>query len=183
MDKTMGGIPMILQTCCFTGHRPRSLPWGMKEADGRCMGVKALLAQELERAYQEGFRYFWSGMAMGGDLMFAEAVLACQMVHPEVELYAAIPYPEQARSWPERERERYARILAAIGTQHSILIAPRWNRMCLRQRNEYMVDRSCRVIALYDGRTAGGTQYTLHYAMHKGLEQIVIDPYTLRVLR
>jgi uncharacterized phage-like protein YoqJ len=50
-------------------------------------------------------------------------------------------------------------------------------------RNEFMVDRSSRLIAVYDGESAGGTRYTLQYAMKKGLECIAIDPVTLEILR
>ena len=64
------------QICCFTGHRPDKLPWGTDERDPRCIRVKEEIRGALERAYAHGFRHFISGMAQGGDLFFAEAVLA-----------------------------------------------------------------------------------------------------------
>jgi hypothetical protein len=63
------------QICCFTGHRPDKLPWGEQESDPRCVRIKGELSAALERAYALGYRHFISGMARGGDLYFAEAVL------------------------------------------------------------------------------------------------------------
>lgn len=171
------------KVCCFTGHRPKGLPWGEDESATGCMGLKALLAQELETAWREGFRSFWCGMAMGADLYFAEAVLACQSVHPDVELFAAVPCPNQTRGWPVREAARYLRILRYIGADHCTLVSRKWDRRCMLLRNEFMVDQSSRIIAVYDGKGRGGTGYTLHYAREQGLECIVIDPVSLKIRR
>lgn len=171
------------KVCCFTGHRPKGLPWGEDESASACLTLKALLAQELESAWQSGYRQFWCGMAQGADLYFAEAVLACQTVHPDVELLAAIPCPRQTRGWPSRDAARYWHILRCIGGNRCTLVSRSWNRRCMLLRDEFMVDQSSRIIAVYDGWSKGGTGYTLRYAMEQGLECIVIDPATLQVLR
>ena len=77
--------------CCFTGHRPDKLPWGTDEKDPRCLRVKADIAAALEAAYADGYRHFISGMARGGDLYFAEAVLALREKYPDVLLECARP--------------------------------------------------------------------------------------------
>lgn len=170
-------------TCCFTGHRPQGLPWGEDETDSRCLNLMAVLAQELEDAWKEGYRNFWCGMARGGDLLFAEAVLACQMVHPEVELWAAIPCPNQIKDWPRQDIDRYWTILKYIGGHHCKLISSYWTRDCMLRRNDFMVERSQRIIALYNGARRGGTFYTLNKARHRGLESVIITPEPLRVVR
>ena len=53
------------ESCCFTGHRPGKLPWGMDEQDRRCLALKARIADAVEAAYQEGYRHFLCGMALG----------------------------------------------------------------------------------------------------------------------
>ena len=60
--------------CCFTGHRPGKLPWGYDETDLRCLSLKARMADAAEAAYQEGYRHFLCGMALGCDLYFCECV-------------------------------------------------------------------------------------------------------------
>ena len=38
-----------------------------------------------------------------------------------------------------------------------------------------MVDRSSLLLAVYDGTPAGGTMYTLGYAMNRGLRTVILD--------
>lgn len=173
----------LQKTCCFTGHRPAHLPWKYDEGTELCLYCKAMLAVEIERAYLEGYRRFLSGMAMGMDLIFAEAVLACQSVHPEVSLDAVIPCKDQTKGWHPDQIERYQKILDYIGPNHQILIQQRRTRSCMIRRDQYMVNQSQRIIAVYDGYSAGGTKYTLGYALKKKLEAVIIDPYTMEVKR
>ena len=45
----------------------------------------------------------------------------------------------------------------------------------MNRRNRYMVDRACRIIAVYDGEPRGGTAQTLAYAMRQGLELDILE--------
>ena len=54
--------------CCFTGHRPQKLPWGMNENDPRCVKLKAELDARLDAIYELGYRHFVCGMAIGCDM-------------------------------------------------------------------------------------------------------------------
>ena len=45
----------------------------------------------------------------------------------------------------------------------------------MMRRNRYMVDRSGRLIAVYNGVPKGGTYQTLLYAMKKGLVTHILD--------
>ena len=38
-----------------------------------------------------------------------------------------------------------------------------------------MVDRASRLIAVYDGQPTGGTFQTLHYAMTRGVQTVIIE--------
>lgn len=53
-------------------------------------------------------------------------------------------------------------------------VSPNYSLSCFQIRNEYMVNHSYRVIAVYNGE-AGGTRNTLNYAKKKGIEIIVIE--------
>ncbi len=52
------------------------------------------------------------------------------------------------------------------------------SRGCYQTRNIWMVDRSARVIAVFNGE-AGGTKNTIDYAKRAGVETVVINPRTL----
>ena len=67
-------------SCCFTGHRPGKLPWRYDEEDPRCAALKKRIFDAAEAAYQEGFRHFLCGMALGCDLYFCESVLRLRRI-------------------------------------------------------------------------------------------------------
>lgn len=161
------------QTCCFTGHRPDRLPWGVQEDDPRCRRVKERLKEALDRAYQAGCRHFICGMARGADLYFAEAVLTMREERPEVTLECARPCETQADSWPAEEQARYYRILDRCN--YETLVQHHYDRGCMTRRNRYMVDRAARIIAVYDGLPKGGTAQTLIFALRQGLKTDILD--------
>ena len=157
------------ESCCFTGHRPGKLPWKYREEDPRCQLLKKQIADALEAAYEEGYRHFLCGMAMGCDLYFCESVLHLRERHPEVTLEAAVPCPTQPDAWPRRERERYARLLAACDVE--TVVSDRYSASCMTRRDRYMVDHASLLIAAFDG-SPGGTRYTMEYAMRRGIDVV-----------
>ena len=159
-------------TCCFSGHRPSKLPWGMDEGDPRCLALKDELAARLQGIYEAGYRHFICGMAAGCDLYFAEAVLALREEHPELTLEAAIPCDGQNNSWPAALRARQEALIAACDEVR--FIQHRYTPDCMQKRNRYMVDRSGLLLACYDG-TPGGTRNTILYARHRGCRTILIE--------
>ena len=161
------------RTCCFTGHRPDKLPWGLDERDPRCAALKRSLDRELETLYRRGFRHFISGMAMGCDFYFAEAALALREKYPDLAVEGAVPCPTQAQRWPEHLRRRWRDILDRCDLE--TMVQQNYDRWCMFRRDRYMVDRSAAVLAVFDG-TSGGTQYTLNYAMDKKRELLLLDP-------
>lgn len=160
-------------TCCFTGHRPSKLPWGTNENDERCLRLKERLADEVQKAYDEGFRHFICGMAQGADLYFCEAVLALRDRHSDVTVEAALPCETQSSRWPEEERSRYFSLIAQCDIE--TMVQHHYDKGCMQRRDRYMVDRSSLLLAVYNG-LLGGTMYTLTYAMRNGVETRIIDP-------
>ena len=161
------------KTCCFTGHRPDKLPWREDESDPRCVRLKRAVAQAVEDAYVDGSRHFITGMARGIDLYCAEAVLALREAEEDITLECARPCETQADSWPAAEQARYQSILACCDFE--TLVQHSYDRFCMMRRNRYMVDRSSRLIAVYNGVPKGGTAQTLAYALKKGLDTVIID--------
>lgn len=159
-------------TCCFTGHRPPKLPWGEEEDHPGCMALKTRIAEELESLYQKGCRHFIMGMAQGCDMYFAEEVLKLRSKYGDVTLEAAIPCRSQPDGWKKEEKERYRLILEQCDVE--TLVQRNYSRGCMLRRNRYMVEHSGTVLAVYDGSGAGGTMYTLNYALDQGLETVII---------
>lgn len=154
------------ESCCFTGHRPAKLPWKYNENDPRCLRLKQRMEDAVELAYEQGFRHFICGMAMGCDLYFCECVLALRETHPDITVEAAIPCPTQADAWPAAEKERYRRLVAACDFE--TMVSQHYTSNCMQRRDRYMVDHASLLIAAFDG-SSGGTRYTVEYALTRGL--------------
>ena len=104
---------MKKKTCCFTGHRPQSLPFGFNENDARCAALKkALREQIIHLIEKENVTHFISGMAIGIDMYAAEIVLDLKKSYPGITLESAIPCETQPVKWSEALRERYYNIAA-----------------------------------------------------------------------
>lgn len=164
------------KACCFTGPRPKNLPWGSQESALLCRRTREVLALAIEYAWQDGYRQFYSGMAQGIDLIAAELVLQSRELHPDIELVAAIPCAGQAKRWRREQVERYCKILDQCAPENIHVLAPAYTKSCMQVRDRYMVDHCQRIIAVYDGKSGGGTEYTLTYALQKKLEKVIIDP-------
>jgi uncharacterized phage-like protein YoqJ len=168
-------IPIIDRgnTCCFSGYRPNKLPWGYYETDARCQLLKERLGDIVAAVYHAGIRHFICGMALGCDMYFCETVLKFRDEHPDVTLEAALPCEDQAAGWNERNRARYFQLLGQCDSE--TYIERRYTPDCMLRRNQYMVDKSSVLIAVYDGRF-GGTMHTVGYAEAHGLEIIQLKP-------
>lgn len=165
----------IQTSCCFTGHRSGRLPWLSNPNDWRTQALTDTLWQQILTSYEEGYQTFLCGMARGVDLLCARLVLQLQEEDPAVQLIPAIPFPGQARNWPERDREEYQNILDRCG-ENAVTVSPVYTKFCFIQRNRYMVDHSSKVIGVFDGLPKGGTYQTLEYARKKQLKMELILP-------
>lgn len=150
--------------CCFTGHRPEKLRAVERE-------IKAALTGEIRAAISEGYSVFISGMARGVDLWAAELVLDLRDRGEAVRLICAVPFPGFELRWERSWRERYQSIVARADLVRSI--CSEYQPDCFWRRNQWMVDHSARVIAVYNG-TGGGTRNTLEYAAACGVPVVKI---------
>lgn len=159
-------------TCCFTGHRPLRLPWGMNEADPRCTALKEQLAASLDGIYESGFRHFICGMAIGCDTYFAKAVLALKEKHVDVTLEAAVPCDDQADKWNRKQQAQYAELLNQCDTV--TYVSHVYSPTCMMKRNEYMIDHASLLLACFNGQSSG-TMKTILYAERNGVRTIILD--------
>ena len=145
---------------CFTGRRPEKLHYD--EAT-----VCNILRKAIDDAMANGFTTFISGMARGVDIWAAEIVLEKKRMNPEVRLICALPHPNFEKRWSFAWQKRYARVIAQADLVKEISLT--FSMANYQRRNEWMVDHSTKVIAIYNG-TAGGTKKTIDYAEHRGVK-------------
>ena len=148
-------------SCALTGHR----------RIGGGLDVSKL-NQTIESVIEQGTVSFYCGMAIGFDLIAAAAVLECKKKHPKVKLIACIPCPEQDKYYSSSEREKYRNILQQC--DDVIIVNERYFDGCMLVRDRFMVDNCEKIIAYFDGRSDGGTAYTVKYAKSKNREIIIV---------
>ena len=145
---------MRLHRCCFTGHRPNKLKRSESE-------IKASLSRAIEDALTAGKRTFITGMAMGTDIYAGELVLQYRKSDPSIRLICALPYPDFEKRWSAHWQQRYTAIFQRADFVK--VVCPSFSMASFQIRNEWMVDRSSLVIAVFNGES-GGTKNTIDYA-------------------
>ena len=151
------------QCCCFSGHRPEKLY--ATEAE-----IKVWLEEQVRNAVHDGFTTFISGMAKGVDLWAGEVVLKLKAEGLPIRLVCASPFPGFETGWAKEWQTMYHDLLATADVV--VYISPSYSRSCFQKRNRWMVDRSSRLIAVYNG-ISGGTRNTIDYARKQGCEVIL----------
>ena len=134
------------KSCCFTGYRPAKFPFSLEKGVGGLEKVENSLIEAVFDLYNKGCKTFYSGMAMGFDILAAEAVLLLKENHSDVRLICAVPF--------ERADE-------------TVMLANKYYRGCYFKRNAFLVDNTDYVLTWYDGQS-GGTAATVKYAQKKG---------------
>ena len=151
--------------CCFTGHRPEKL----SVPEGK---VKEELKKEIRLAIVDGINVFITGMAPGVDIWAAEIVLELREQEDlPLKLIAASPHPGFENRWSLDWQKRYAAIMSKADLIKEV--CTHYSRGCYQIRNEWMVDHSARVIAVWNGQPSG-TKNTIVYANRKGVPVINI---------
>lgn len=163
------------ETVCFTGHRSQKLPWGYNESDERCIQMRETAREKIEFAISNGYKNFISGMALGFDMISAELVLELKKTYPHIKLICALPCKNQYKKWSDKQRQRYKNILKQADIVR--YVSEEYTDTCMLERNNYMLNNSSLVIALYNGK-GGGTGYTIKKAKTMNLQTMIINPLT-----
>ena len=163
-----------MKTCAFTGHRPKSFPWGYNESDPGCVLLKEVLAAQTAALVERGVTDFLSGMAQGTDLWCARIVLGLKKKNPALKLRAVLPCEGQESKWPASAQAQYRSILEQA--DEVVYVSRAYHPDCMLARNRYMVERASILLAVYNGVCRSGTGMTVRYAQKLGREVIIIDP-------
>jgi uncharacterized phage-like protein YoqJ len=149
----------------FTGHRPDKLG-GYKLPNPTYIHVCQQIDKTLSQLKPEKII---SGMALGVDQWAAN--IAIKLGIPFV---AAVPFIGQESMWPAGSQSIYNNLIKRAC--EIIYVCPgSYSAAKMQIRNEWMVDHSDKLIAIWNG-TAGGTGNCVKYAQGLGKEIIFINP-------
>lgn len=151
--------------CCFSGYRSEKMPAAFA-ADVRIPTVLyEPLIDAVQTAYTHGYHSFLTGMSTGFDLWAAQAVLILRHALP-ISLYCVQPFAQQSAAWTAAWKQIYDAVLQRADDVFCLF--PQYESGCFYARNRFLVDAASHLICYYDG-AAGGTQYTVRYAVSQGL--------------
>lgn len=162
-----------LHACSFTGHRPGKIPYSLWDGNPQAEELKKKLSDAIDTLIGEGFGHFISGGALGIDTLAALIVLEKREKNPALTLEIAVPYPEQDERWNDRDKAVYKAILSRADIV--TVVSSLYDTFAPRRRNEYMLDQSDAVIAVFNG-SRGGTSQAVSSAYDRGLRLILIKP-------
>lgn len=155
-----------VRKCCFTGYRPSKFPFSLDEENRQYKEFEDSLISGILKLAGTDCRVFYTGMAMGFDIIAAEAVLLLkQMYKSPLKLIAVLPFEGQGSTFTTYWKERYENVLK--NCDEKIILSEKYFQGCYQKRNIYMVENSDYVLTWYDGKP-GGTRNTLDYAAKKG---------------
>lgn len=157
--------------CCFTGYRPSKFPFKLDCESDAFKALENRILNALSDMVKNGCSTFFSGMAMGFDIITAECVLLIKNMYRvrKIKLICVLPFPEQSKTFGEDWRRRYENILDHA--DEIVTVSDKYYSGCYSARNRFMVDNSDYVLTWFDGKH-GGTENTLNYARKK-LRQII----------
>lgn len=151
--------------CAFTGHRPEKIT-GL---EGK---IIVELRREILKAIDEGYTTFITGMSRGVDLWAADIVIHLRRYNSSIKLIGVIPFEGFEAEWAIDWKKHYSLVRKELDWLH--VIAPQYQKNAYQLRNEFMVDHSSRILAVYNG-APGGTQNTLLYAKYKQVPVITLE--------
>lgn len=151
-----------------TGHRPEHL--GGYAPNNLAARIYAATLGHLKTLKPDKVI---SGMALGFDMMLAEACIELG-----IPFIAAIPCATQAGIWPAQAQERW-RTLRDRAERVEVL-AELYTPSVMHARNRWMVDNSDGLIACWNGFYRGGTYHCVKYAKRQAKPILArINPRTI----
>lgn len=149
------------KTVCVVGERPKYLKWMYDETSSLYKKLVKEIENNLSVLYLMGYRNFMTGMSLGVETLFAEAVLKMKR-KKKVNLICIIACRDQHKKWKRADKERYYRIVNQA--DEAKVLFEEYSPECYLLRSKYMVDNSKQLEAYWSGVEKGAVYYTMNYA-------------------
>lgn len=176
----------------FTGHRPDKLPGGYDwESDSNqklCYVIEKVVSYLVSK--QPSF-CLYTGGALGVDQMVVYHFCGLQLDKP-MKQHMALPYaPEILTSkWNQRSKDAFNHLMQQVDEITIVDQLPLYDftkvegykKEKLQIRNQFLVDQSHLLIAVWDG-SPSGTKNCIDYALNCGKIVIMINPKNYLVRR
>jgi uncharacterized phage-like protein YoqJ len=154
-----------------TGHRPPKLG-GYHQPNEVSLAIRESLRHYLLQ-HRPDLEMVYVGMALGFDQWVAE-----DCINLDIPFFACIPFIGYESRWPERSQQHYHELLSRAADQIVVTPVRQYRAWYLQARNQWMVDRSNRLLACWNGIRSGGTWNCIRYAesINKQWVALSVDP-------
>ena len=122
-------------------------------------------------ALNRGITTFLTGMALGTDTLAAQIWTERQLTWK-----AILPCSDQSNLWTYKQQFIYRQLLTKA-TEVKVLY-PQYEQGVMQARDAWLVNNSQLCLAVWDGRTIGGTHLTIQMARKAKLPLIIFNPKT-----
>jgi len=151
----------------ITGHRPSKLGKEYGFIGPYTDYIKGELFKHIDELKPSKII---SGMALGVDQIWEKCG-----IRRGIRVVPAVPFEGQESVWPEKSKRLYKLILENSLVEKFVVSDGGYSVSKMQTRNEWMVDNSDILIAVWDGSN-GGTANCVEYAESLGKKTIRINP-------
>lgn len=123
--------------------------------------IKQLIKKAISE--EEKIELCYIGMALGVDQLACEVCLGLKIPY-----VATIPFEDFNLKWSKDQKQHYDFLLSKA-ERIEVVCDSGYAAWKLQKRNEYMIDRSNKLLVFYDG-LPGGSQNALDYAIKNKIE-------------
>ena len=161
-----------MKVACFTGHRPNKLK-GYEAQDNKDLLWRIYYAC-VDLIENKDVSTFINGLALGVDMWSAKIVIKLKEKYPHIKLISAIPCRNHSCKWKKQDIDICQEICDK--SDEVVLVTEEDYKPYLMQvRNEWMVNKSDYVVAVWDG-TKGGTGNCVNFSIKQNKQIIRILP-------
>ncbi|WP_416826699.1 DUF1273 domain-containing protein [Ectobacillus polymachus] len=126
--------------------------------------IKKLIYRYLSRFAEEGLEWVIISGQVGVELWAAEVVFDLQLQFPELKLAVFTPFLEQEEKWKEETKEYYEFILSQADYVNSITKKKYESPVQFRLKNQFFIQKSDALLAVYDEEKEGSPKYIVEAA-------------------
>ncbi|WP_153122520.1 DUF1273 domain-containing protein [Peribacillus tepidiphilus] len=121
--------------------------------------IKRAIKKSMLPLVEAGLEWVIISGQLGVELWAGEAVQEMQESFPELKLAVLTPFLEQEKNWSQENKEYYEGILIGADFVDSISKKPYENPSQLKQKNQFLLQKSDGLLILYDEEKEGTPKY------------------------
>lgn len=123
--------------------------------------IKKVIKKKLIDLIEDGLEWVLISGQLGVELWAAEVVIDLKNQYPQLKLAVITPFLNQQNNWNEANKTLYEEITMSADYLDSISRKDYESPVQLKQKNEFLVNKSDGILVIYDEEKPGSPNYYL----------------------